>query len=271
MNNIEKYLLPISQFIEIDGMNVHYTIEGRGNTIVLMHGSGSSLHTFIAVSNTLKEHYQVLSLDLPGFGLTGIRPDKDYRIETYVSFLHKFLGYLSIKNFVLVGNSLGGNIAWNYAHTHFDQLNGLVLMNATGYPEKSLPLPMKMAKTAIGRFLIRRLMSRKMTEKNLRKLVGTNMTILDEEFVERVYTLGKANLDGFFDNARTKQKDNSPGIKEIKVPTLVLRGENVDGQHFAKDLPNSKEIIYPGTGHLLPDEIPLEIAASINSFVQSLL
>lgn len=270
MKDLEKYRLSTSEFIAIDGMNVHYACEGSGSTIVLLHGSGSSLHSFIAVSNILKEHYQVVTLDLPGFGLTGARPDKDYRIETYVSFLNAFLHKLSISQFALVGNSLGGNIAWNYALAHPEQLTGLVLMNATGYPEKSLPLPMKMAQTAIGRFLLRRLMSRKMTEKNLKKLVGTNMSALDAAFVDRVFTLTKANLEGFFDSAKTKQRDNSGRIKDIKTPTLVLRGEKVDGQYFAKDLPNNKEIIYPGAGRLLPDEIPFEIAASITSFVQSL-
>src|SRR3974377_1296387 len=78
-----------SQFISVDGMRVHFKREGRGPTIVLLHGSGSSLHCFSQVAATLASTCDVVRLDLPGFGLTGPRLDRDYRLESYVSFLER--------------------------------------------------------------------------------------------------------------------------------------------------------------------------------------
>lgn len=269
MNKVEAYLDTRSQFVSVDGMRVHFKREGRGPTVLLLHGSGSSLHCFDGVVHALQAHHEVVRLDLPGFGLTGPRPDRDYRIETYVSFLQRFMSALSITTFSLVGNSLGGNIAWNFALDHPEQVRHLVLMNATGYPEKSLPLAMRLARNPVGRFLLRRMISRRATERNLRQLVGSRTPRLDDALVDRVYTFMSqpGNLQAFIDQSKTPQRDRSSEIPRIVSPTLILRGQDVDGQHFARDIPGSRETVFQGAGRLLPDEIPAEVAAAIQRHI----
>jgi len=254
-----------SRFISIDGISTHYKREGEGPSIVLLHGSGSSLHCFDTVVADLKGKFDLIRLDLPGYGLTGPREDRDYRIETYVEFLMKFVSALKIGRFCLAGNSLGGNIAWNFVLQHPDLVTNLILMNATGYPEKSLPLAIRLARAPFGPFLIKKMLSRRATERNLRRLVGSGTTDIDEKLIERVHALisSPGNLQAFIDFSRTDQKDRSREISTIKVPTLILRGESVDGQHFARDIVSSKEIVFSGAGRLLPDEIPHEIAKAI--------
>ena len=80
-----KYCNVASKFIEMDGMNVHYKIEGEGNPIVLIHGTGSVLQTWDEWTDSLVRHnYKVIRLDMPGFGITGPRKDNDYSIKMYV-------------------------------------------------------------------------------------------------------------------------------------------------------------------------------------------
>lgn len=260
-----------SQFMSVDGMRVHFKREGRGPTIVLLHGSGSSLHCFDQVVPTLASTCDVVRLDLPGFGLTGPRPDRDYRIESYVSFLERFVSTLSIRRFSIAGNSLGGNIAWNFALDHPERVHHLILMNATGYPGKSLPAAMRLARNPLARALLRRWIPRSATARNLRKVVGSRMSSIDEAIVDRVHALTNrpGNRQAFIDLANTPQRDRSAEIRLIKAPTLVLRGESVDGQHFARDIPGSREIVYAGVGHLLPDEAPIEVARAIRSQLDS--
>ena len=107
-----------SQFAAVDGMRIHYRRSGKGPTVVLLHGSASSLYGVEAVAQRLWGSFDVIRLDLPGFGVTGPRPDRDYRVATYAATLARFLDVIGVERCAVVGNSLGGNIAWNLALDH---------------------------------------------------------------------------------------------------------------------------------------------------------
>jgi pimeloyl-ACP methyl ester carboxylesterase len=265
MSNVDVYQDSTSRFVDLQGMRVHFKREGQGPTVVLLHGSGSSLHSYDGVVARLAPFCDVIRLDLPGFGLTGPRPDRDYNVETYVDFLKCFLDGLQVNRVVLAGNSFGGNIAWNFALRHPTTVHRLVLMNATGYPAKTLPLAMRLAHSMAGRLLLRVMLSKRSTAANLRKLVGPRMASVPNAMVDRVLAMMKrpGNFQAFVDMANTPQKDRSGEIAHLRVPTLVLRGESIDGQFFARDIVGSREVVFPGVGHLLPDEAPIEVASAI--------
>lgn len=268
--NAEDYIDHASKFEIVDGMRVHYKREGEGPVILLLHGSGSSLHCFDRLVTYLTQDYEVVRLDLPGFGLTGPRGDRDYRIPTFVAFIDRFMSALSIKQFSIAGNSLGGNIAWNFALDYPERITSLMLMNATGYPQKSLPLAMRLARNPFLKPLLRRWGSRKATEKSLRKLVGEGMARIDDAMVDRIHAMmsRKGNRAAFVDFANTRQTDRTHEISGIKVPTLILRGEAIDGQYFARDIANSLEKTFKGVGHLLPEEIPEQASLAIRSYLK---
>jgi len=253
-----------SSFTSVDGLRVRFAREGRGSVVVLLHGSGSSLDAFDAVAARLSPSCEVLRLDLPGFGMTGPRSDRDYRIESYVAFLGRFLDDQSVADCTLVGNSLGGNIAWNFALSFPERVAGLVLMNATGYPGKSLPTAIRLARNPLTRPLVRRAGSRGAVARNLRGAVGPRFTV-SAELVDRVYAMTSrpGNNAAFVDFANTDQADRTAELRGLRVPTLVLRGAGIDGQHFARDIPDCREIVVAGVGHLMPEEAPVEVADAI--------
>jgi pimeloyl-ACP methyl ester carboxylesterase len=94
-----------SSFTSTDGMRVRFVREGHGPAVLLLHGSGSSLDAFDGIAARLCPTCEAIRLDLPGFGLSGPRPDRDYRIESYVAFLGRFLDGQSVENCTVVGNS----------------------------------------------------------------------------------------------------------------------------------------------------------------------
>ncbi|NUT93059.1 MAG: alpha/beta hydrolase [Saccharothrix sp.] len=257
-----------SRFVDLDGMRVHVRRTGTGPTLVLLHGSGWSLHVFDAVTDLLADRFDVVRVDLPGFGLTGPRPDRDYSTGAYVSFLDRLLDQLDVGPFVLAGHSFGGQIAWTYALAHPDRLRGLVLMNATGYPDKDVPLALRLARIPPLRPVLRRLGSRAATARNLAGLVGPGTTV-DDALVDRVHTLMSrpGARDAFIDFANTDHPDRSAEIATIRTPTLVLTSERVSGQHFARDLPDSHEVALPGIGHLMPLEAPAQVSRAITAFL----
>jgi pimeloyl-ACP methyl ester carboxylesterase len=256
-----------SSFTTIDGVRVHFVREGHGPA-VLLPGTGSSLDSFDGVAARLRSTCEVIRLDLPGFGLSGPRLDRAYRIESYVAFLSRFLDVQAVADCTFVGNSLGGNIAWNFALTFRERVRRLVLMNATGYPGKSLPAAIRLARNPHTRPLVRRMGSRGAVARNLR--TGPAFTV-SADMLDRVYTLMSrpGNRAAFVDFANTRQADRSVELRRLQVPTLVLRGDRIDGQHFARDIQDSREIVLPGVGHLMPEEAPADVADTILEFLGS--
>jgi pimeloyl-ACP methyl ester carboxylesterase len=263
---------PDSQFAAVDGMRIHYKRSGRGPTVVLLHGSASSLYGVAALAQRLWPSFEVIRPDLPGFGVTGPRPDRDYRVATYAATLARFLDAIGVERCTVAGNSLGGNIAWNLALDHAERLTGVVLINATGYPDKELPAAMRLARNPVIGQLLRRFMPRRAVERSLRQAVGPNSDIVDAAMVDRAHRLWNrpGNRSAFVDFLTTDQHDRSAEIARISVPTLVLRSADMDGQHFSRDIAGSIEKVHPDGGHLLPEEDPAWVAEAITEFLLSL-
>ncbi|MFI5540956.1 alpha/beta fold hydrolase [Nocardia sp. NPDC051900] len=266
---VDDYIDPDSRFALVEGRKLHYKRAGAGPSVLLLHGSGSSLHCFDHVASALSSSFDVIRLDLPGFGLTGPRADRDYTVRTFARTVAAFLDSLGVPKASVVGNSLGGNIAWNFALDYPGRVDRLVLINATGYPGKSLPAALRLARNPVGRVLLRRLSSRAATARNLRSAVGSRSSVVDDAMVDRVHAMltRPGNQQAFIDFANTDQIDRTAEIPAITAPTLVLRSASIDGQHFARDIPGSHEQVHPGGGHLLPDEDPGWVAGAVLDFL----
>lgn len=258
-----------TEFVGLDGLRVHYRRSGQGPVLLLLHGSGSSLDGFERVASLLSGSFDVIRPDLPGFGLTGPRPDRDYRIATYASTVVRFMEALGVARYAVVGSSLGGNIAWHLALDHPERISGLVLINATGYPGKSLPAAFRLARNPVLRPLLRRWSPRGATARGLRASVGSGSTVVDGAMVDRVHSLMSrpGNRSALVDLANTDQPDRSREIPRISTPTLVLRSAVIDGQHFARDIGTCLELVHPDTGHLLPEEAPGWVADAVADFL----
>ncbi|MFM9595059.1 alpha/beta fold hydrolase [Streptomyces scabiei] len=263
---------PDSRFVAVDGLRIHYKRDGHGPALVLLHGSGSSLQHFDRAAALLSEAFDVIRPDLPAFGLTGPRRDRDYRIPTYAATVAAFVAALGVEHYAVAGNSLGGNIAWNLALDHPERLSGLVLVNATGYPEKEMPAGMRLTRNPLLRPVLRRVMPRGAIERNLRAMVGPRSTTVDDALVNRAHQLMSrpGNRSAFVDLCNTDQPDRSAQIPRIAVPTLALRSADIDGQHFARDIPGAQELVHPHGGHLLPEEEPQWVADAITKFLAPL-
>ena len=129
----EKYTYETSNFVVIDGLDIHYCDEGEGEIILLVHGTFSSLHSFDDWNDLLVKQFRVIRMDLPGFGLTGPHPDHLYSIDDYSDFLNSFLEKLQIKSCSIAGNSLGGWLSWEFAIKYQNRVDKLVLIDSAGY------------------------------------------------------------------------------------------------------------------------------------------
>lgn len=268
-----------SEFIEIDEVNVHYRDEGEGFPIVLIHGTAASLHTWDAWTDELKKTNRVIRMDLPAFGITGPNKNADYSIEAYTTFLHSFLEKLKLEKFHLAGNSLGGNIAWNYTADYPNKVEKLILVDASGLPtNKSQPAIFKMAKTPILNSLFLYITPRFLIKKNIEEVYEDDSKITDE-LINRYHkmALRVGNRKAFIDRAKTDFKldtqVNLEKLKSIQTPTLLIWGAKdlwiplANGIRMNEILVNSKLEVLENSGHVPMEENPIESLKLMNEFL----
>ena len=281
-----KELIPIyanssSQFMSILGMQVHYRDQGVQSDsvpLILLHGMSSSLNTWDSVVFYLANHRRVISLDLPGFGLSGPSPENMYNFDYYNKFIDSFTRRLQLTNFTLVGNSMGGSIAWNYALFNPAVVDKLVLIDAVGYPKRgeSGSLGFKIASTPVINNILLFATPKALVRKSLETIYFDQSRVTDAQ-VERFHDMAirEGNraaalliFKGSFGTSKFKGK-----IKEIKTPTLVLWGEKdnlisvENAYQFNQDIKGSKLEVYPNVGHVPMEEIPEQVAKSILDFI----
>ncbi len=272
----EKYANEQSKFIEIRGMQVHYRDEGSGMPVVLIHGTGASLHTWNDWAEELKKDYRVIRLDLPAFGLTGPDSARDYTIPTYSDFLNDFLSALAIDSIYLGGNSLGGNVAWYYASEYPQKVRKLLLIDPLGYPsDREIPWIFTLAKIPVLNWIIRYMTPKSMIKDNLEQVYFDDSKITPK-LVERYYdlTIREGNRQAFIDAAKTEMKDYSDRLSSITTPTLILWGKEdiwipvSDGSKFLNSLPNAELIVFDNIGHVPMEESPAESLVPTKNFFE---
>jgi pimeloyl-ACP methyl ester carboxylesterase len=119
----------LSNKIKVDGLDVHYYMAGQGDPLVVLHGGGGDARTWLKNISALSDNYTVYAPDLPGYG--GSQPlDGTYYIPELTEFVDNFSDNLGLENFHLIGHSLGGGIALNYALEFPRKIRKLVLVSS---------------------------------------------------------------------------------------------------------------------------------------------
>lgn len=115
-------------FVEVDDATYHVTIQGEGPPVVLLHGFTSTVQTWNAVSEELKQNYTVIAIDLPGHGKT-VTPDRTMNeCCTDIAFILQSLHYTCVH---MIGYSMGGRVALSFAHRFPNLVASLTLESAS--------------------------------------------------------------------------------------------------------------------------------------------
>ncbi len=115
-------------WIEISDSKIHYQIEGKGPVLVLLHGLGASLYIWRLVSSRLAENFTVVTLDLPGFGLSSKDSKLDYGLDAQTRRIIETLDLLKVEEATLVGSSMGGALALWLARENPKRFRNVIVM-----------------------------------------------------------------------------------------------------------------------------------------------
>jgi pimeloyl-ACP methyl ester carboxylesterase len=283
----KKYAPWPSAFLQLPGgARVHYRDQGSPGApaLVLLHGSNSSLHTWEPWVRALSATFRVVSLDLPGHGLTGPVPGDDYSPDGMAAFLDEFRKKLGLEHFYLAGNSMGGNVSLRYTLAHPDVVEKLVLLDARGVNhllppqnQPEVPIGFRLMRTPVLNRIATFTTPRSFVEKTTRA-VFVDQSLVTKEMIERYYELLLFPGNRRATRLRAAAPADLPDadrLREIRAPTLILWGSGdklipeAAADVFRARIRGSRVIVYQDVGHLPMEEVPARSAADTLAFLRS--
>jgi len=241
--------------VEIYGQKIYYQEAGSGPDVILLHGLGGDSTNWAATLPALAAKFHVIVPDQVGFGRSD-KPMIDYRIGTLVDFLNAFYKKVGISRATLVGNSLGGWVAMDFALAHPDKVNRLVLVDSAGYSQKRTGGP------PLTRELLLALNPATIAgEKQLMSLVFYNKAFATDQIAEQALMLhlrknDSYTIDRFIDSILRGEDLVDGKLGAIKAPTLVIWGREdalvplAAGKALAEDIPGAESVILDSCGHV---------------------
>ncbi len=300
---IERYTSEQSQWFEVDGLRVHFRDQGNPNgpPMLLLHGTFASLHTWEAWVSELGETYRIITLDLPGFGLTGPHPKKDYSLAATLHLFESLREHLGISEWVVAGNSLGAGYALAYAQHQPDAILAVGLLNggrirlsqadyeaqrasveASQARERGDSLVAQALRQPQARALLTQITPRFLVRYALKDVYGDPAQISDAQVTRYHELLRRAgNRQAFIDRF---ERQGDPSLSpyaltdpvspvELEIPILIIWGEKDRwiplsvGERLASILPNTELKVYPELGHIPMEESPQKTAGDFAQFL----
>ena len=271
-----KYTTSTSQFLEVEGDRIHVRDTGQKNgmAIVLIHGFGASLHTWEDWSMELDKEYRVIRFDLPGFGLSGPDTIGDYSDERTNRILLGLLNQLHVDQVALVGNSIGGRMAWYFTAKHPERVAKLVLISPDGFASPGMvynkaphvPAYLQIIQYVFPAFLFRQNLA----------FAYNDQAVLTPALFARYFELAlyPGNRQAMLDRMRqTVLQEPSQYLHAIHVPVLLLWGENdrmipiQNAQDYLSPIPQARLQRIPHMGHLPQEEDPGRSLPYIRDFL----
>jgi len=275
-----------SQFIEINGQDMHVKMIGQGEPVfLLLHGFASSLYSWHAVMEPLSQFGTVIAFDRTGFGLSE-RPltwqgQNPYRAETQVELAVGLLDHFGVQQAILVGNSAGGTVSMQVSLEHPERVSALILVdpaiyNGGGAPQWMQPILATPQMRHLGPLITRQILKR---GPELIKLAWHNPALLPSEIMElyqkpfRVENWDKALWEF---TLATHHTGLSERLDQLTLPVLVITGDHdrivptKDSIRLAGELPNASLEVISNAGHVPHEEQPQVFMDIVSSFLSKL-
>jgi len=236
----------------------------RDTTLVCLHGAGGNQGVFDGLFETLEDRYDLVAFDQPGHGRSG-GLDSLGDIHAMVRCTHELLAELKVERPTLLGHSMGGMLAIQYALSHPEAVSGL-LLSASPAVLDGLGEGIERAQQ-VSEGKARREFRREMYSP------AATREIMQKGFMEEIKTDPRAQLG---DLIACQAWSGTADVSAISIPTLVVRGadeleaiaKGVDA--LAETIPGARHAVIPAAGHKLPIEQPAALAQELTDFLGGL-
>jgi pimeloyl-ACP methyl ester carboxylesterase len=268
--------------VQINSHTIFYTVKGEGKPLVLIHGYGAGIWVWEKQIDVLSQRYRVYAFDLIGHGFSD-RPKMPYTPETYIHCLKDFMDGVGVEKATLIGNSMGGGVAWAMAILFPDRVDRLILIDCvppdvlSQVKNESFRMLAVIKDIPFLPYLVMAARDKNSIRQILLECIS-DIRLITPEVVDRQYQLSKIKgttwaLYSTFKHAREalKLKDS---FSLIRKPTLFIWGDRdlifppPLGESLHRAIAGSKFQRIEKSGHIPMWETPGEVNQAILEFLQ---
>jgi len=268
--------------IQIKGNTIFYVLKGEGEPLLLIHGYGAGSWVWEKQMDILSRHYKTYALDIIGHGYSD-RPKIEYAPETYIHLLRDFMDGLEIERATLIGNSMGGGIAWAMAALFPKKVGKLILIDCVP-PDvlkqvrnesfrtlalvKDIPFLPYLVIASRNKNSIKRILQECLFDRRL----------ISSALLNRQWELARFKGSAWVLYSTLKHAKHTSKMGDylslINQPTLLIWGEQdlvfppSVGESLHQAIKGSKLHIIKGSGHIPMWETPEEVNRVILEFLK---
>ena len=270
------------QTAQIKGNTIFYVVKGEGKPLILIHGYGAGMWVWEKQIDFLSQYYRVYALDLIGHGFSD-RPKIPYTPEAYIHFLRDFMDGVGIEKAILIGNSMGGGIAWSIAALFPERVEKLILINCIPpdvlhqVRNDSLRMLVAIQDIPLLFYLVVASRTKRSVKWVLQECVS-NIRLITPEILNRQYRLSKIKGTTWVLYSTFKNAKEAPKLKnyltQIDQPTLLIWGRRdlifppTIGEDLQQAIRGSKLQLIKGSAHLPMWETPEPVNEAMLSFLK---
>jgi pimeloyl-ACP methyl ester carboxylesterase len=272
---------PSGQFIDIDGVRLHYVEHGRGDPLVLLHGNGSMIQDFQSsgLIDLAAQRHRVIVFDRPGYGHSDRPRGRVWTADAQADLFYHALRALGVTRPIVLGHSWGASVALSLAAKYPDAAGAVVLASGYYYPTPRLDVAALSppAIPIIGdliRHTVAPLVSRLMWPALLRKMFGPanvpgKFAGFPKEMTFRPSQIRASAAESALMVPQTIERDRQ--YRQLQTPAVIIAGEDdrlidIEGQsaRLHRDVPRSALRRIPGTGHMVHQTATVHVMAAID-------
>lgn len=259
------------------GWRIHYTVQGEGTPVVMIHGFLDSHKTWRRNEHVLAHEHRVYTIDVLGFGSSDRVRDPIYTMKQQAAFLKEFFDAQKIEKADIIGHSMGGALALQFAYDFPDSVHKLVLIAPATYIYNALPrngfrrVPRRITRGVLG--IYEKMQGDRANP--VRYAYGNPERITRDSIEIRNQMMRvRGQHDALIAMSKSKRDANVPQeLHKVNVPTLIVCGRKdrvVPAQHaqnHLRELPNARLEWIESAGHLPHEEEPLVVNRLVKGFL----
>jgi pimeloyl-ACP methyl ester carboxylesterase len=266
----------------LSDLKLHYEMAGRGKPLLLLHGLGANTHSWRYIVGALAASYQVICLDLKGFGASPKPLDTAYSVYDQAALVRKFILEQDLRNLTLIGHSFGGLVALvttlSFEPSQRSRLSHLVLISTVASEQRKPPFFRILVTPVLGPLVLKLVPTEWIVKYILKRAYHDDAKIADDTVARYAAPLDSPGAHhALLQTARQLRRLDADELashySHVELPALIIWGQQDEivplevgyGLHSA--IPHSELAIIPHSGHIPIEEHPRETVAAILNFL----
>ncbi len=276
---VREHLAP-GKFVQTGPYTTHYRVKGEGPPLILLHGFLYHSMTWDRVLDALALKFRVYALDLLGFGYSSRLESGDYSYSLYAEQVRQFMDALGLTTASVVGHSMGGGTAIQFAVQHPERVDKLILVDSAGLPRPPSVTERIYALPFLGEFFLA-LPPKANLKRTLQSLVFHDPTLVTDAYVDavgqplQIVGSGRAVLNILRSRMAGGLRVEVERLGGVGKPILLLWGREDKllplalGEEMHRLLPGSRLEVLDGVGHNPHEEAPEKATDVLVEFLRA--